>query len=61
MDVDNTGGNDATASATTAVTSESESVQTPPKKARTSGNKKTPTSTTPESTEEYTRKLRPRK
>jgi hypothetical protein len=39
-----------------ATTTESETVQTPPKKARTSGNKKTPTSTP-----EYVRKLRPRK
>jgi len=45
------------------VTTTSETVQTPPKKARTSGNKKTPTSasTTPESSGEYLRKLRPRK
>jgi hypothetical protein len=57
MDVDNTEGNNAPVS-----TSESEPVQTPPKKARTSGNKKTPTSSTPpESSGEYVRKLRPRK
>jgi len=63
MDVDNVQGNEATATPVTAVpTSESEPVQTPPKKARTSGNKKTPTTpTTPESSGEYLRKLRPRK
>jgi len=62
MDVDNAQGNEATAtSVPTAATSESEPVQTPPKKARTSGNRKTPTSTTPESPGEYVRKLRPRK
>jgi len=60
MDVDKPQGNEAT-SAPTAATSESEPVQTPPKKARTSGNRKTPTSTTPESPGEYVRKLRPRK
>jgi len=40
-----------------AATSEGETIQTPPKKARTSANKKTPE---PPS-EEYVRKLRPRK
>jgi hypothetical protein len=61
MDVDKTQGNEPTT--TTATTNESESVQTPPKKGRTSGTKKTPTSasTTPESSGEYIRKLRPRK
>ncbi len=65
MDVDNVQGNEATATPDIAVaTSESEPVQTPPKKARTSGNKKTSTPTTPttpESSGEYLRKLRPRK
>ncbi|CAF2166865.1 unnamed protein product [Rotaria magnacalcarata] len=42
-------------------TIETELAQTPPKKARTSANKTTPTSKTPESSEEYMRKLRPRK
>jgi hypothetical protein len=66
MDVDNTEGNNPPAPdvPTVAVsTSESEPVQTPPKKARTSGTKKTPTSasTTPEAGGDYVRKLRPRK
>jgi len=59
MDVDNPQGNEA--KATTVTTSENEPAQTPPKKGRTSGNRKTPTSTTPESSGEYARKLRPRK
>ena len=60
MDVDNTEANNPPAPVST---SESEPVQTPPKKARTSGTKKTPTSasTTPEASGEYARKLRPRK
>ena len=47
--------NDATAP------SETETVQTPPKNPRTSGNRKTPTATTPEPSGDYVRKLRPRK
>lgn len=56
MDVDDAGEQPA-------VTSEQEAVQTPTKKARTSGTRKTSdsTSTTPESSGEYARKLRPRK
>ncbi|CAF3605660.1 unnamed protein product [Rotaria socialis] len=55
MDVVNEKGNKAV------TTIETENPQTPPKKPRTSANKTTPTSKTPESNEEYMRKLRPRK
>jgi hypothetical protein len=56
MDVDQT-------EAIASTVNDSKSIQTPPKKARTSGNRKTPTSTptTPDSSDEYVRKLRPRK
>jgi hypothetical protein len=60
MDVENVEENQATTT-TDAVSNETETVQTPPKRARSSGNRKTPTTTTPEPSGEYARKLRPRK
>ena len=57
MDVDNQ------AEPTTAAVSSTANTETPTKKPRTSGTRKTPTSTssTPEASDEYVRKLRPRK
>ena len=56
MDVDVTTKNETEVTATDTTTNENETVRTPPKKVRTSRTTKTP-----ESNEEYTRKLRPRK